>query len=588
MAQGIKVDYDQKTGRFLIKTPFNMNGFPKSLPNRKWDPKQKVWTAPAIRGNVMQITGWPMEPTSEANMAIIEALDRYITMNHEVRPVGNRFPIGYPFKTKPRPKQMEVLNRIYGIHAVACFMDMRTGKTKVSIDLASALRMQAQCDAALIICPLSIRKNWLREIAIHAPFEIDAYLLDTSKPKAFDAWMAKKHDFKWLVVGVESLAAGSAMSYCERFLRSFLKALALVDEASKIKNASATRAKNAATLGRMAAWRMILTGTPIANGPIDLFQQFEFLDPEIIGLGDYYSFRNQYCIMGGYVEEKTGRPTQIIGYQNLDELMEIIAPYVVQVRKQDVFPDAPPKIYITREVELNKRQRELYNQMRDDKKTILEEGTKELRIKTALEKMLRLQQITSGIVAYQTPDEILRADKSAPKFIHELIEGENPKLTELLDVIEEYDGPTIIWCAYRPEIKLIVESLREKYGDDQVVECHGGVDEHQRDINVNVLFQGSKARFLVGNAATGAMGLTMTAAEVEIYVSNTFNYIDREQSEERAFGPDKKNGTVIIDITANKTVDQHIVAALLDKKSVAEYVRSNIDTLKAKLFEGAE
>lgn len=575
----IKVAYDEAKGRFLIACPFHLNSLPQSLPNRRWEPKNKYWSAPAIKANVeymaQKFGPSTTEFTPEAAEAVKASLQKYKDTAAALRAVGPRFPAWYPFKTKPRKKQREALDKIFGLKSIALFMDMRTGKTKVVIDFASASRMVGAADRVLIICPLSIRKNWVAEIAVHAPFPIDAHLLDTGKPKNYEKWLAQPHDFKWLLVGVESLAAGSAMSYCEKFLCSGIKTIAVVDESSKIKTHNATRSKNVVSLGRMAETRIAMTGTPIANGPMDLFMQFEFLDPDIIGMGDFYSFRNAYAIMGGY-ENK-----QIIGYQNLEELTEIVEPFVFQVRKEDVFPDAPPKIYIRREVQLNPEQRRLYLQMKKEKRVDSGEG-KSLVIQNTLEKMLRLQEITGGIVSYQIPED--KQVKNGPKFYREYIEGANPKLNELIAVTEEYDGPTIVWCAYVEEIVLVVKELRKIYGDDQVVELHGGIDEEQRDQNVRVLFQGRKARFLVGNAATGGMGLTMSVAEIEVYYSNTFNYIDREQSEERAFGPDKKNGTVVVDLLAGGTVDTYILAALEVKKDVSEYVRGAIDDLKDKLL----
>lgn len=578
MSQKIRVEYDEAKGRFHIACPFFLNSLPKAIPNRRWDGKNKYWSAPAIRANVEFLSD-KFGPSvavfsDEARVAIESSLQKYRQSQNTAKDTSPKFPAWYPFKTDPRKKQMEALNKVYGNKAIALFMDMRTGKTKVVIDMASALRMQGAADRVLIICPLSIRKNWVREIAVHAPFPVDAFLLDTSKPKDFDKWVGTPHDFKWLLVGVESLAAGSAIKYAERFLLSGIKTIAVVDESSKIKNHSATRSQNCVKLARMAETRIAMTGTPIAHGPMDLFMQFEFLDPDIIGMGDFYSFRNRYAIMGGYEDR------QVIGYQNLEELMEIIEPFVFQVRKDEVFPDAPPKIYVRREVKLNKEQERLYKQMKKDK--MVETGSKSLIIQNTLEKMLRLQEITGGIVSYSIPEEQQTA--KGPKFYREYIEGGNPKLDDLMACTEEYDGPTIVWCAYKEEIRLVTDSLRKKYGDDQVVELHGDIDEANRDLNVNVLFQGRKARFLVGNAATGGMGLTMSTAEIEIYFSNTFNYIDREQSEERAFGPDKKNGTVVIDLIAEGTVDEHIVEALSQKKDVAEYVRGSIDDLKDKLY----
>lgn len=576
--QKIKVGYDEAKGRFTVVCPFFFNSMAKSLPNRRWDGKRRCWFAPAIRANVTYLNEKFVPTIAEFDPAAREQIDRrvieYAQAQLMAKDTTPKFPSWYPFKTQPRKKQMEALNKVYGLKSIALFMDMRTGKTKVVIDHASALRMQGEADRVLIICPLSIRKNWAREIDTHAPFPIDVHLLDTKKPKKYDEWINQPHDFKWMLVGVESLAAGSAIKYCERFLMSGIKTIAVVDESSKIKNHSATRSQNCVKLARMAETRIAMTGTPIANGPMDLFMQFEFLDPDIIGLGDYYSFRNRYAIMGGFENKK------IIGYDNLDELMEIVEPFVFQVRKDEVFPDAPPKIYIRREVSLNPEQVRLYKQMKKDK--AVETGDKTLVVQNALEKMLRLQEITSGIISYAIPEE--QRNDSKVKFYRELIAGNNPKVEELLACTDEYDGPTIVWCVYKPEIALVVEALRKKFGDDQVVELHGGISEEDRDINVNVKFQQRQSRFLVANAATGGMGLTISTAEIEVYFSNSFNYIDREQSEERAFGPDKKNGTVVIDLVAEGTVDELVVEALSNKKDVAEFVRGSIDTLKEKIY----
>jgi SNF2 family DNA or RNA helicase len=572
----IKISFNGKKNRFNIASPFNMSDKIRDIPNRRWDGRNRCWSVPAIKSNVEYIRK-NLYDGVEYDEGVREYVDQLIS-DFEAKKSGtavDRFPAWYPFKTQPRQKQLEALNKVYGMESVALFMEMRTGKTKVIIDLASAKRMQAEVDRVLIICPLSIRKNWVREIEIHAPFPVDVHLLDSSKPKLFNKWLSEKHDFKWLIVGVESLAAGSAIKYTEQFALSSYKLMTVVDESSKIKGHAAIRAKNCVRLARMSAYRVVMTGTPISHGPMDLFMQFEFLDPDIIGIGDFYSFRKRYAVMGGY-EEK-----QIVGYQNIDELMEMLEPFVFQVRKDEVFPDAPKKIYIRREVPLSDRQKELYRKVK--KEGLAEIGDKVMIVQNALEKMLRLQEITGGSVSFRADPETEALTKK--KYIRQRVDGPNPKLSELMEVVQEYTGQTIVWCAFREEIAMVSEALRKAFGDDQVVELHGDVDEAARDYNVNVAFQGGKARFLVGNTSTGGMGLTMHAAENEIYFSNSFNYTDREQSEERAFGPHKTNGTVIVDIVAEKTVDEHILEALIQKKDVSEYVRGTIDTLKDKLYE---
>ncbi len=572
----VRVDYNSKTGRFVITCPFHLNSIVKSLPNRKWDKKSKTWNAPAIRTNIEYISRRYPESmckmSDDAKQVIESSLSKYKDFVKGARAPGlPEFPSWYPFKTKPRAKQLEALQKVYGLKSLALFMDMRTGKTKVVIDLASAMRMQSMVHKVVIVCPSSVRRNWVDEIGIHAPFEVDVYALDSSKPKQFDAWMAKKHDFKWLIVGVESLSAGSAVKYVEKFMLSDTSVMMAVDESQSIKGHNSTRSERAVSLGKLAAYRVIMTGTPIADNPLDLFMQFEFLDPDIIGLGDYYSFRSRYAVMGGFGDK------QIIGFQNLEELTEIIEPFIFQVRKNEVFPDAPDTIYIKREVELNPAQKELYKTLKKTSKVVFD-GT-ETSVQNTLEKMLRLQEITAGIITYNREIEPGKVER-----IKQRIEGTNPKMDELIAVTEEYPGPTLVWCVYVDEIKMAVEALSKRYGSDQVVEIHGAISEEQRHINVKELFQGGKVRFLVGNPQTGGVGLTMSTAENEIYCSNSFKYIDRVQSEERGFGPDKKKGTIVVDIVAIGTVDREILSALGQKKSVSEYVRESIRTLKDNIF----
>jgi hypothetical protein len=141
-----------------------------------------------------------------------------------------------------------------------------------------------------------------------------------------------------------------------------------------------------------------------------------------------------------------------------------------------------------------------------------------------------------------------------------------------------------VWCAFIEEIRLVSAALRAKYGDDQVVEIYGAVDEAQRDINVNQLFQQRKARFCVGNTSTGGVGLTMDVADTIVYFSNTFNFGNREQSEERGTADGKS--TLIVDIVVSGTVDTTILAANQEKKDVSEYVRGEIDRHRAEQLYG--
>jgi len=569
------IDYDDKRGRFLITCPMHDNGRVRGLPNRRWDAKGRRWLAPAIRANIEAIMAGFPDGTCVLTVPASEKLRNYAgERKGRVKPAA--FPAWYGFKRQPRPKQMEALQKIHGLPAFALFMDMRTGKTKVLIDEACASRIEGTIDSMLLVCPLSLRRNWGRELEKDATIPYDVHFLDTKKPKEYARWLSTPHDFKILVVGVESLQAGSAYDLTHKFLATRAACLAAVDESTKIKTHNAERSKRVVSLRNSAKRRGILTGSVTTKSPLDIYMQFEFLDPDIIGIGDYYAFRNRYAILGGY-EGK-----QVIGYDHLDELAELIEPYTFQVRQHEVID--VEKIRVVREVEMSDEQRRVYADLKKYSRIEIDDG-RGLIVQNILEKMLRLQEVVGGHLSLEYDEEQLEQmrqlygpSKKLPRTYRQAIPGKNSKLVDLMEAAEEYEGSTIVWCAFKDEIFLVAKALREKYGHDQVVELHGDIEETDRDRNVNELFQSGRARFIVGNAATGGMGLTMDRAENLFFFSNTYNYTDREQAEERGSAHGKS--VLIVDFVSRGTVDEVIIAANEVKKDVSEFIRGKIDDIK--------
>jgi len=558
----VQIAYDAKTSRFIIHSPPWMVDKIRRIPNRRWDSRRRVWTAPALRANSEFLLGnFDADTfTDDARTVATSTIERVRTNQIAA------FPPVYTFKTTPRPYQLKGLDHAWNKSTFAFYMDMGTGKTKTSLDLFAAYFMDAKVDRVLIVTKFSTRKNWEREVLIHCPMECDTMILDTGKPKAFEEWNTTTDGrLKFLIVGTESLAAGGAVHLAQKYVDCSTRVGIIVDEAHMIKNHSAVRSKNCVKLGKSANYKVIMTGTPVANGPMDIFMQFEFLDPNIIGIGDFYSFRNRYAIMGGYEDR------QVVGYQNMEELIELISPFIYQVRKSEVLTELPPKVYQTREVQLTDEQKRLYKDIAKRDKAV--SGDQGITVKTVLERMLRLQEIAGGIITFERNPSLY----DSAKFTHNRIAGKNPKVEELLAIAEENDASTIVWCRFIEEIRMVCEALRERYGHDSVVEIHGGVSENDRDHNVQNLFQTGKARFLVGNAATGGVGLNMTRAELVVYYSNSFSFTDREQSEDRAHRIGQTRSVTYIDIIAESTVDAAVTQALREKKDVSEFVRTSIN-----------
>lgn len=564
----IIVDYDLSTSRFHIHSPPWMVERMRAIPNRRWDAKRRVWTAPVLKANVEHLTR-TMSPEMFTDAASRVLAD----YSKPKTSTADRFPLSYEFKVPPMQHQLGGMDKVYGLNEFALFMDPRTGKTKVVIDTFCAMNKVDKCELLVVVCPNSLKINWRIEFEANATVPYMLHILETTKKKDFEAWVGTAHPFKVLVVAVESFSAGSAAALVERAMLTAINVGMVIDESHKIKNHAANRSKVLVKMGNMATKRGILTGSPITNGPMDYFMQFEFLNPDIIGIGDFYSFRNRYAIMGGFNNK------EIIGYQNTDELMELISPHIYQVRRSDVFHALPPKEYEVRTVEMTAVQRKLYDSLRRSKKATIGDNTSE--VQNALTLMGRLQEVTAGVFSYGNPKFDGVEDKV--KYYHSPIEGINPKITELLNVVDEEPGNIIVWAMYELEIACIVTALREKYGHESVVEVHGGIPNEQRDYNVRHLFQTKKARFLVGNAATGSAGHEMSAAETIVYMTNSFNYVDRLQSEDRASSSAQKSVVKVVDILCDNSVDEVVREALINKQDVATYVSNKIREILARV-----
>lgn len=588
MSKQIQVDYDGKANRFILRCPVHANDLIRALPNYRWSAAERAWVVPVIRKNAEAISA-SIVPFAMVSDEASAAMERAITTTSIV--AGSSWPFWYSFKTEPAPYQLAALQKLYSRESMALFMDMGTGKSKTAIDMAAAKRMEGSIGSLLIVCKLSLRTNWVEQFDIHCPIPTSIHLPDTTKQKAFESWLKSKADFKVMIVGTESLSAGRMYEMADLFMKTADKPAMIVDESSMIAGPKAERSKRCVALGRQAVFRMALTGTPLRESPLDVYMQFEYLDSNIVGIGDYFAFRNRYAVMGGYRDPKTGKPLQVVGYQNLDELIETIAPYTFQITKKQALPELPDKRYQKRVLQLTKKQKALYDEMKREGAYIV--NGKELVVDNVLGQILRLHQICSGIAAevHETVKLVKGEERVVKSYTHMLIEepDSNPKIQEVMAILQETSDPVIIWCAYLPEIAMLVNALEKADMGDQVIQFHGGVSEEDRDI-ARREFQARTKRIFIGNAQTGGMGLTLTAATTVIYVSNTHKMEDRLQSEDRAHRRGQTSSPMYIDLVMEKTVDVAIIRSLQEKKDLSDFVRSRLaHATRAdleKLFDG--
>jgi len=466
--------------------------------------------------------------------------------------------------------QTEALKRLEGKRWFGLFCEQGTGKTWMALADAERAYAAGKINALLIVAPKGVHTNWTRrEIPEHveAPTKVAAYLAGSkSAQKSIEALHREGGDkLRVLSINIDALNTDTGFKTSVKFLERH-RAIMVVDESHRIKTPNTGVTRRTLALGRRAVARRIATGTPLTNMPSDLYSQFEFLRPGLLGFDSYRAFVAQFAeilpddhhMMRHIMKSSKFKPQLIARdrdgeprWRNLDQLRELLEPHVYRVLKRDCL-DLPEKIYQTRFFELSARQQEVYRRL--ERRLIIEHGDDLLAVH-ALAARTKLQQITSGFVNVEGEPFYVAKD--------------NPRLALLREIVQDQQGQFIIWARFTEEltsIKLLMDQL-----DIPSVEYRGEISARDREAAVDD-FQSGKATAFIGQPQSGGLGLTLTAAKTVIYYSNDFNYGTRTQSEDRAHRKGTMSHVVYIDLVATDTIDEAIARNLQRKGRVAAQV----------------
>lgn len=459
---------------------------------------------------------------------------------------------GYVSATTPYAHQTRALEAARTQDNFALFLEQGTGKTKVAIDRCGEMYCAGDIDRVLVLTKKGIHNQWAdQQIPLHLGKDVRRTIHCWGNKKSFSAQPAGT--MFWLTMNIDAINTVPGKEAAERFLRGG-KAMMIIDESHIIKSPAAKRTKVAIELGSLARYRMIMTGTPIAKNLVDQFAQFKFLDENILGYRYLTSFRNQYCLMGGF----EGRV--VVGHKNLDEFKAKVAPYSFRVTKEEEL-DLPPKNYAEVPFEMTPEMKKHYRELSLDMMTKLEDGAV-LDVQHAITLLLRLQQITSGLLT----DGQTKVQLS------------NPRLDTLLDLLEQREGKAVIWTRFNHDVEQISAALKER-----CVTFHGGTSAADRKKNVEAfLAKGSGIDYFVSNPSAGGTGLNLQGeCRTAIFYTNNFNAIDRWQAEDRIHRIGATGVVTYFDLTCIGSMDRKILRNLRAKKSISDLALSDIKGLIA-------
>ena len=463
------------------------------------------------------------------------------------------------YKTKPLKHQEQATERFVNEKYGALFCEMGTGKSKIILDIIQNSKTPV---AVLVVAPNGLHHNWGRnEIPKHLD-KADVYCWNgspTSKKRKqeLNAFYNKQSYNKFFLINIEALRTKSGFDFAQAFLAGTgaSERHMIVDESTCIKNPKAQQTKAVMRLAKQTERRWILNGTPITQGPLDLYSQCKFLDANSIPEKTMTTFKHAYAIertmtMGNRSFNK------VVGYQNLDQLTKNIEPFSLRLEKKDCL-DLPEKTFTPVYVELTAEQERVYQSIKNDSIAMLQG---ELVTTTmALTRIIKLHQILTGFV-------ITDDDKT--------VNLRNNRIA-ILQQLAETTTPLVVFCAYKHNVVQIKKALE----DYKVVSYTGDDSTAQKNDAVRA-FQDGEADIFVGTSAA-AKGLTLTRASTMVYYSNNYSLENRLQSQDRIHRIGQDNKCTYIDLVVPNSIDETILKRLEQKKELSNEVLDDlIDIIK--------
>jgi SNF2 family DNA or RNA helicase len=297
-----------------------------------------------------------------------------------------------------------------------------------------------------------------------------------------------------------------------------------------------------------------MTGTPLAENPLDVYAQYRFLDPSIFGT-NYTAFRDQYENLDVEATARIGHRIRdkLEPFINLDRLHDKMFSCAFYIESTIKLPEVTDIEYTFK---IPVKSQALYKEVVNE--GIVELNDKIMETTNVLSLLLRLQQLTSGYL----PAE----DEEGNKKIINIDKARIETLKELLDEFDPAE-PIVIFAVYTKDLKNIRKACKELgYSYSEV----SGREDTLKD------WKKGKTKVIGVQYSCGSESIDLTRARYCIYYSLTRRLSLYEQSRKRIHRPGQTRPVYyyhfIAKMKRGKTIDEKMYEALMQKKDIVKYV----------------
>jgi len=505
-------------------------------------------------------------------------------------------------RTVPMDHQVQAINfmaaRIAaGAAGGALLMEQGTGKSLVAIALANWLHARGLIRWVYVLAPNSLKGTWGAddgEVLLHSRHQAQPTILRGTRDKRQEHLhrVLQRGDsptLPWLITNYEEHAVSIRKRDtrdAERFqgtldiIRQAGPGLLVCDESSMLKSETAQRTITASALAKLFPYRLLLTGTPVEAGPLDVFSQFQVFEPGCLGFNTRLAFERQYAVYQRrkvFVRGGAGRQrivNKVVSYAHLDDLRDRVGRLSFRARASECL-DLPPVVTRKVPVELSTEQARLLRSLKEDLVAEHKSG-RYVDGRNVLTRYQKMSQVLGGWVRTMDAD-------GKPTGWEDV--GGNAKLSaleEYLGLAMEDPERKVVVFAEHPETELAgIAAMCERKGWGPVL-FHGKVSEKERDARRQRFNTDPDCRVFVAQWACAAKGLNLTAADTIVFYTPTWKYGDWAQARKRVHrkgqlktvtevyllgvAPRKRGGK------PTKTLDHVMLEALSTKHDVADIV----------------
>jgi SNF2 family DNA or RNA helicase len=447
------------------------------------------------------------------------------------------------------PHQLEALEAIKDLPYAAVFHEQGLGKTKIGLDLALSWLARDIVDSALVVTKKSLIENWRSEIAEHS--HLRPRVIGQDRNANFYAFNSPARLY---LAHYEAVV--SERQRLELFLRT-RRVGVLLDEAHKIKNPEAEIAEALHALAGSFVRRVIMTGTPVANRPYDLWSQIRFLDSGRALGHEFAGFKRELDLSNdlGRDEARAGAFASA-----LEELFGKIRPFSVRETKKSTGLNLPDKTIGNIQCALEPRQAEIYGQFREELAAVVVRGGRPILddAEGLLKRLLRLVQVASN------PAIIDQSYRASP--------GKLPTLDALVHEAMDANEKIVVWTSFTEN----ADFLRRHLDDFGAVVVHGGLDIARREEALAAFKTDLQCRVLVATPGAAKEGLTLTMANHAVFYDRSFSLDDYLQAQDRIHRISQEKPCFVTNLIATGTVDEWVDALLAAKNLAAQLGQGDI------------